>query len=198
MDTPESTNTEAPDPDTASHADQVCKFNSDTLTRFTNLVKSSPSANFADYFRIEGDWYTRALRKLRPDDEIPNLGCAEGSKYVATKEPQSLKELLDRRPNRDALDELVNKINQRCCQDTNDQTSFASKYRQIPTRHLMARVHTGRPLSRLVFRVNEDLVVRGGPRFPSQKSSECTHRIARYIYSCPSSRAQSSKTYGRR
>ena len=146
METPELTNAEAPDPDAASHANQVSNLNLDTLSSFTNLVKTSPSANFADYFRIEGDWYTRALRKLRPDDEIPNLGCAEGSKYVATKEPQSLKELLDRRPNRDALDELVFKINQRCCQETNDQTSFASKYRQIPTRRLMAHVQTGRPL----------------------------------------------------
>ena len=154
---PESTNMEAHDPDATSHADQVSKLNSDTLARFTNLVKTSPSANFADYFRIEGDWYTRALRKLRPDDEIPNLGCTEGSKYVAAKEPQSLKELLDRRPNRDALDALVDKINQCCCQE---MTSFASKYHQISTRHLMARVHTGRPLSRLVFRVNEDLVVK--------------------------------------
>src|SRR5204863_647167 len=109
MDAPESTNA---DPHAAPHADRVSKLNSDTLARFTNLVKTGPSANFSDYFRIEGDWYTRALRKLRPDDEIPNLGCAEGSKYIATKEPQSLKELLDRRPNRDALDELVFKINQ--------------------------------------------------------------------------------------
>jgi aminoglycoside phosphotransferase len=158
--TPESTNAEASGLDAASHTDQVSKLNSDTLIRLTNLVKSSPSANFADYFRIEGDWYTRALRKLRPDDEISNLGAAEGSKYVATKESQSLKELLDRRPNRDALDKLVNKINQRCCQET---TSFGSKYRQIPTRRLMARVHTGRPLSRLVFRVNEDLIVKTTP-----------------------------------
>src|SRR5271169_728730 len=160
METPESTNAEAPDPDAASHADQVSKLNLDTLTRFTNLVETGPSANFADFFRIEGDWYTRALRKLRPDDGIPNLGCAEGPKYIATKEPQSLKQLFDRRPNRDALDELVSKINQRCCQKT---TSFGSKYRQIPTRRLMARVHTGRPLSGPVFRVSEDLIVKKTP-----------------------------------
>src|SRR5208282_1179131 len=142
MDAHESRNTEAPDSDAASHTDQVSKLNLDTLARFTNLVKSNPSANFADYFRIEGDWYTRALRQLRPDDEIPNLGCVEGSRYVATEEPKSLKEMLDRRPNRNALDELINKINHRCCQKT---TSFGSKYLQIPTRRLMARVNTGRP-----------------------------------------------------
>ena len=115
------------------------------------------------------------------DAEIPNLGCAEGSKYIATKEPQSLKELLDRRPNRDALDELVFKINQRCCQETNDQTSFASKYRQIPTRHLMARMRTGRPLSRLVFRVNEDLVVKKTPlELWSLEEAANIHYIARW------------------
>ena len=111
MDPPESINA---DSHATSHADPVSKLNSDTLARFTNLVNNGPSTDFSDYFRIEGDWYTRAPRKLRPDDEIPNLGCPEGSQYIATKEPLSLKELLDRRPSCDALDELVNKTNQRC------------------------------------------------------------------------------------
>jgi aminoglycoside phosphotransferase len=142
---------------------QILKLNSATLTRFTNLFKSDPLANFADYFRVEGDWYTRELRKLRPHDEIPNFGCAEGSKYVCTRDPPSLKEVLAQRPNHESFDDLINKINKHCYQNTNADTRMASKYRNTPTRHLIACVRGSLSRSRVVFRVNEDLVVKKTP-----------------------------------
>ena len=51
--------------------EELMKLNLETLNILQALVSRKPPVLLIDFFRNQGDKYTRALRRIRPDDDIP-------------------------------------------------------------------------------------------------------------------------------
>jgi aminoglycoside phosphotransferase len=141
----------------AQLSQRIDKLNRGTLQSLIRTVERNPPQPLVDFFRDEGDRYTRALRKLSSALNVPDVGASENSSFIraSTFSTPSVSE--------ERIDALIQAINQRCV-DEEDHESPAFTYRESTGQQLMsliphdndARIHF---LDDLVAkRVRRDLV----------------------------------------
>jgi aminoglycoside phosphotransferase len=147
---------------------KMAKINSDFINLFSNIVEQSPSVRLMDAFRIHGDKYVRAVRKIYWDTN-EEVGVAEDSGHVAVRKQLSFVEMVKSGSGRVKVNNLVNLvklINDRCSQNMDPQ-SLTSKYLHVTTKDLVSRVSSGDNIwslsGRDVVKIDENLVAKCGP-----------------------------------
>src|SRR5947207_8285070 len=144
-----------------AHAQQeLAKLNLETLNVLQAVVSRTPPVPLIDFFRNQGDKYTRALRRIQPDGDIPDVGTAPHSTYVSAPSKPSFATKLAR-PDVSAL---VDKINHRCINDIEEKNVLCRQYRDVTTQHLMSLIPGGETIWSLfgqsVIKVDDNLVVK--------------------------------------
>ena len=61
----------------AQLSQQIDELNRGTLQSLISTVERNPPQPLVDFFRDEGDRYTRALRKLSSAMDVPDVGASE-------------------------------------------------------------------------------------------------------------------------
>ena len=143
-----------------AHAQQeLAKLNLETLNILQVVVSQTPPVPLIDFFRGQGDKYTRALRRIRPDDDIPDVGTSSHSSYISNPSKPSFKKRA--RPD---VTTQVDKINRRCVHDIGERDVFCRQYRDVTTQHLMSLIPGGETIWSLfgqsVIKVDDNLVVK--------------------------------------
>jgi aminoglycoside phosphotransferase len=147
----------------SAHTQQeLSKLNLETLNVLQTIVNQTPPISLIDFFRNQGDKYTRALRIIRPDDDIPDVGTSPHSSYISTpSKPSFSKKLV-----RPEVIALVEKINHRCVNDLEEKNVLCRQYQHVTTQHLMSLIPGGEVIWRLfsqsVTKVDDNLVVKCG------------------------------------
>jgi hypothetical protein len=136
---------------------QIDELNRGTLQSLIRKVERNPPQPLVDFFRAEGDQYTRDLRKLSSAINVPDVGTSENSRFLraSTFSTPSVSE--------ERIDALIEAINRRCL-DEQDHQSPAFTCREFTGQHLMSlvpqdtdvRIHFLDDL--VVKRVRRDLV----------------------------------------
>jgi hypothetical protein len=117
--------------------EELTKLNFETLNILQALVSRKPPVFLIDFFRNQGDKYTRALRRIRPDDDIPDVGTSPHLSYVSTPSKPLFK-----LPRPD-VSALIDKINVQCIRDVGEKNPLCCQYQQVTTEHLMSLIPDG-------------------------------------------------------
>ena len=160
---------------------EITELNEDIVNVLIRTIKRNPTLPLIDFFRIRGDMYTRALRKIWLDHNIVDVGASEHSSYT-TKGYQ-----FDRRPDR-TVNSLITKINHQCQAEQGNGT-LCFQYRHVDTESLVSLVPGGETIWNLfgqaIIKINPDLVVKRG-RLELRKLEEAANiQMVRHLTSVP-------------
>ena len=158
-----------------AHAQQdLAKLNLETLNILQTVVSRTPPVPLTDFFRSQGDKYTRALRRIRPDDEIPDIGASPHSSYISNPTKPSFKT----KRARPDVTTLVDKINHRCIHEIGEKDILCRQYRDVTTEHLVSLIPGGETIwslfSQSVVKVDDNLIVKSA-RLDSIKLEEAAN-----------------------
>ena len=164
---------------------EIRELNQDLLKVLVSTVTPNPALPLIDFFRIRGDMYTRALRKICLDDNIVDVGTSEHLSCTTKPQPTSL---LDRGRRLADVNSLITKINHQC-QAEQGNGSLAFQYRHVDTESLVSLVPTGETIwsvfGQAIIKINRDLVVKRG-RLELQKLEEAANiQLVRHLTSVP-------------
>ena len=141
---------------------EIRKLNYETLEALTCTIEKNPMDPLVGFFHVEGDRYTRALRKLSPDISVPEIGTSINSPFMRST-TFSYSTILQ-----ESVEELIETINRRCLEEA-DRKSPCFRYREFTGEQLMAMLpseNDGRMYflnDIVVKRVRKDLVALQEP-----------------------------------